>query len=100
MEKVDFITSVGYGDGPGHRERLGLRGRGPTLVITDLGILVPDPDTCELTLTSLHPGVALDQVHAVTGWELKVSPDLTVTELPTEPELAVLRDLTARRSQA
>jgi glutaconate CoA-transferase subunit B len=99
VEKVDFVTSVGYGDGPGHRERLGLRGKGPTLVITDLGILRPDPDSRELTLTALHPGVGLDQVRAVTGWELKVSPDVAVTEAPTEPELAVLRDLTAGRTR-
>ena len=44
VERVDFVTSVGYGDGPGDRERLGLRGRGPVLVITDLGVLEPDPD--------------------------------------------------------
>src|SRR5690606_28897640 len=50
VERLDFRTSVGYGDGPGHRARLGLRGRGPTLVVTDLGILEPDPATCQLTL--------------------------------------------------
>ena len=55
VERLDFRTSVGFGDGPGHRERLGLVGRGPTLVITDLGLLRPDPATCELTLTHLHP---------------------------------------------
>src|SRR6478735_4228286 len=64
VEKVDFITSVGHGDGPGHRERLGLRGRGPTLVITDLGVLKPDPDTCELTLVALHQGSEVDAVRA------------------------------------
>ncbi len=67
VEQVDFITSVGYGRGRGDRERLGLRGRGPVLVITDLGILEPDPDTCELTLTFLHPGVTVEQAVASTG---------------------------------
>src|ERR1022692_2877161 len=57
VEHLDFRTSVGYGDGPGHRRRLGLPGAGPTLVITDLGLLRPDPGTCELTLTHLHPDV-------------------------------------------
>src|SRR5881392_1347686 len=51
VERVDFVTSVGYGSGPGDRERLGLRGAGPVLVITDLGVLEPDPGSCELTLT-------------------------------------------------
>ncbi len=56
VERLDFVTTVGHGDGPGARERLGFRGRGPTAVITDLGVLEPDPETLELTLTQLHPG--------------------------------------------
>jgi glutaconate CoA-transferase, subunit B len=94
-ERVDFVTSVGYGDGPGHRERLGLRGRGPVLIITDLGVLEPDPDTCELTLTAVHPGVSVDDARAATGWELAVAATPRVSEPPTDEELAVLRDLTA-----
>src|SRR6201987_1323337 len=49
VERVDFVTSVGYGSGPGNRERLGLTGAGPKKIITDLGILEPDPETLELT---------------------------------------------------
>jgi glutaconate CoA-transferase, subunit B len=93
VERVDFITSFGYGRGPGDRERLGLRGRGPVLVITDLGVLEPDPGTCELTLTRLHPGVTVEQARAATGWELAVSPGLGTTEPPTEEELRTLRAL-------
>jgi len=93
VEKVDFVTSFGYGSGKGDRERLGLRGAGPTLVVTDLGLLRPDPETCELTLTELHPGVDLAQVHAATGWPLKVSGDLAATPEPTETELRILRTL-------
>jgi glutaconate CoA-transferase subunit B len=94
VDRVDFVTSMGFGRGAGEREKLGLRGRGPQLVITDLGVLRPDPDTCELTLTRLHPGVDLGTVHQNTGWDLKVSPDLTTTEPPTAAELEVLRELT------
>ncbi|WP_326947080.1 CoA-transferase subunit beta [Amycolatopsis sp. NBC_00348] len=93
VEKVDFVTSFGHGTGKGDRERLGLPGRGPTLVVTDLGLLRPDPETAELTLTELHPGVELERAVAATGWTLKVADDLTVTPAPTEEELAVLRDL-------
>ena len=93
VEKVDFITSVGHGDGPGHRERLGLRGRGPTLVITDLGVLKPDPDTRELTLTALHPGSDVDAVRAATGWKLAVAPTLEESRPPTGEELDILRTL-------
>jgi glutaconate CoA-transferase subunit B len=96
-ERVDFVTSVGFGDGPGQRERLGLRGRGPVLVITDLGVLEPDPATCELTLTAVHPGVSADDARAATGWKLAVAAPLRVSEPPTDEELAVLRDLTGTK---
>ncbi|MCP2328817.1 glutaconate CoA-transferase subunit B [Hamadaea flava] len=95
VDKVDFVTSVGFGDGPGHRARLGLRGRGPVLVITDLGVLEPDPETCELTLTSVHPGVDPDRVREQTGWPLRIREPLAVTPEPTDHELAALRALTA-----
>jgi glutaconate CoA-transferase subunit B len=93
VEKVDFVTSFGHGTGKGDREALGLPGRGPTLVVTDLGLLRPDPETSELTLTELHPGVELERAVAATGWTLKVADDLKVTPAPTEEELTVLRDL-------
>jgi glutaconate CoA-transferase, subunit B len=93
VERVDFVTSVGHGDGPGARQRLGLRGRGPVLVITDLGVLEPDPASCELTLTRVHPGVEVAEVRAATGWDLKVAEPVGVTEPPTEHELSLLRDL-------
>jgi glutaconate CoA-transferase subunit B len=91
VEWLDFRTSVGYGEGPGSREALGLPGKGPTAVITDLGVLEPDPETCELTLTKLHPGVDVDEARAASGWELRVADELAVTEAPTEAELQALR---------
>jgi glutaconate CoA-transferase, subunit B len=94
VERVDFITSVGYGKGPGDRARLGLRGRGPVLVITDLGVLEPDPDSCELTLTRVHPGVTADQVREATGWPLRARSPLGTTPPPTDAELTALRALT------
>jgi glutaconate CoA-transferase subunit B len=94
VERVDFVSSVGFGSGRGDRERLGLPGRGPTRVITDLGVLEPDPATCELRLTALHPGVELDAARAATGWELAVADDLRATDPPSDGELAALRALT------
>jgi glutaconate CoA-transferase, subunit B len=93
VERVEFVTSVGYGDGPGDRERLGLRGRGPVKVITDLGVLEPDPSTCELTLTHVHPGVDPAGARAATAWPLRVAADLHVTPPPTAEELRALRSL-------
>lgn len=95
VDRVDFVTSVGHGRGPGDREKLGLRGAGPTLVITDLGVLRPDPETRELVLTQVHPGVDVERVREATGWDLRVSPELSTTEPPTDRELTVLRELQA-----
>lgn len=93
VESLDFVTSVGFGSGPGDRERLGLRGSGPTMVITDLGILRPDPESCELTLCEVHPGISVEDVREATGWDLAVAPDLGTTEPPTPRELEALRSL-------
>ncbi len=91
VEELDFVTSVGFGKGPGDRERFGQPGAGPTRVITDLGVLRPDPQTCELTLTALHPGVDVEQAIAATGWKLAVAPNVLRSLPPTEVELAALR---------
>jgi len=93
VETLDFVTSVGYGEGKGDRQRKGLRGNGPVMLITDLGVLEPDPDTCELTLTRLHPGVDQNTVERATGWPLKTAETLATTPEPTDEELAVLREL-------
>lgn len=95
VDRLDFVTSVGFGSGPGDRERWGLTGRGPRVVITDLGILEPDPTTCELTLTSLHPGASVQQAMDATGWDLKVAADLATTPAPQPEELRALRALNA-----
>ena len=93
MYKLDFVTSIGHGEGFDHHERLGLGTKGPTAVITDLGVLTPEERSKELTLTSIHPGVTLEQVRAATAWELKISDKLQVTPPPNPEELRVLRDL-------
>jgi glutaconate CoA-transferase subunit B len=96
VERLDFITTVGHGDGPGARERLGLRGRGPTAVITDMGVLEPDADSKELVLTQLHEGVSVEAVREATGWDLEVAQEVRVTEPPSDRELEALRELLAR----
>ena len=96
VEHLDFCTTVGHGDGAGARERLGFRGAGPTAVITDLGVLEPDPETKELVLICVHPGVDAAAVQEATGWELRVAADLQRTEPPSAEELAPLRELLSR----
>jgi glutaconate CoA-transferase subunit B len=100
VERLHFRSSVGYGEGPGDRERLGMPGGGPTVVITDLGVLRPDPRTCELTLTQVHPGVSVEQAVEATAWPLRLADDLEQTEPPSERELRVLRELKAPKVAA
>ena len=95
VEELDFVTSLGHGTGNGCREQMGLRGRGPSAVISDLCVLRPDPVTKELTLTSVHPGVSMDDVRDATGWDLQVADEVEVTPVPSSDELTVLRDLKA-----
>lgn len=98
VESVDFVTSAGFGrDGAG---RAGHRGAGPTVVITDLGVLEPNPTTHELELIAVHPGVEVDDVVVRTGWDLRVGEELDVTSPPTADELRVLRDLKERTAAA
>jgi len=95
VEKLDFRSSIGYGEGPGDRERLKLPGAGPTVVITDLGVLRPDPESRELTMTQLQPGVSLQEAQEATGWELQAADDLGEADPPSAEELEVLRKLKA-----
>ena len=96
VNDVDFITTVGFGRDGKARDNVPNIGRGPTVVITDLCILKPDPDTKELVVTSLHPGVTREQVIDATGWEIRFAEQLAVTPAPSARELEVLRDLKAR----
>lgn len=96
VERLDFISSVGHFHGDGTRAETGATGGGPSIVITDIGVLRPDPQTRELTLVSLHPGRTVEEAVAATGWDLRVSPELSTTAPPTTEELAVLRGMSAR----
>jgi glutaconate CoA-transferase subunit B len=100
VDKLDFVSSAGFLTGGDARDRLGVPGRGPTRIITDLGILEPDPASREFTLTSLHPGADLDRAKSETGWPLKVAARLAVTPPPSEAELTSLRELKARTARA
>ena len=100
VEKLDFITSLGHGEGGDHRERLGVKTKGPTKLITDLCIMEPDPKTKEMTVTSIHPGVTREQIQENTGWTVKFADKVAETPAPTEQELKVLRELNKRTARA
>jgi len=100
VPRVDFITTFGYGTGHDHRQRLGLATMGPSLIVTDLGILQPDPQTKELVVTSIHPTVTRETIQEHTGWNVRFAASLSETPPPTAAELTVLRDLMARSAPA
>lgn len=93
-ERVSFITTPGYIDGPGAREKAGLpRGTGPYRVITNLALMGFDDETCRMKLISVHPGVTVDQVRENTGFDLIIPDDVATSPSPTENELTVLRGI-------
>jgi len=100
VAKLDFITSLGHGEGKGSRARLGVTTKGPTRLITDLCALEPDEETREMTVVAIHPGVTREQIADATGWPVKFAAKVAETPPPTAEELAVLRDLHARTRAA
>ena len=100
VEKIDFFTSFGHGEGGDHRARMGLTTEGPVLLITDLAVWEPDPESKEFTVTSLHPGVTAEQVQENCGWQVRFAENLGETPPPSIEELTVLRELKARTKAA
>ena len=100
VERLDFLTTLGHGEGGTGRRDLGLASKGPTRVITDLCVMEPDTVTRELTVTSLHPGITADQVREATGWPVRFAGQVAETPPPTSDDLRVLRDLLRRTAEA
>jgi glutaconate CoA-transferase subunit B len=98
-ERVDFITSPGYIEGPGARRRAGLEPQGPNRVISTMGVYRYDtPDggdtgSCELVLEAVFPHIDAETIRALVPWELKIAAPLREVEPPTLAELAMLRRL-------
>ena len=91
LPRVHYVTSPGYGDGGAWRARKGLKGGGPSRVITSMGIFSFDPETREMVLSTLHPGTTLEQIQQQTGWSLRVAEDMQPTKSPTAAEIAAVR---------
>ena len=100
VDKIDFCTSFGHGTGGDHRQQLGIMTAGPSLLITDLAIWEPDPETKEFIVTSLHPGIKQTIIQEKCGWQVRFADDLVETPPPTHLELSTLRDLKDRTKKA
>jgi glutaconate CoA-transferase subunit B len=91
VKKLDYLTSPGFLDGPGAREKAGLLGGGPSLVVTNLCQMDFDPETKRIRLATIHPGVSTQQVVENSGFDLIVPEIVPTTELPSQEELRLLR---------
>ena len=100
VKRLDFLTTLGHGRTGRERRELGIRTKGPALLVTDLCIMRPDAETSEMVVTSLHPGTTCDQVRQNTGWEVRFAATVAETEPPSGRELEVLRELHARTARA
>jgi glutaconate CoA-transferase subunit B len=100
VDRLAFVTTLGHGPTGRERRALGLTTEGPALLVTDLCTMHPHPETKELQVTSLHPGVTREQVRAETGWPLAFAATVDETPPPSARELAALRDLHARTAVA
>jgi glutaconate CoA-transferase subunit B len=100
VEKLDFITSVGFLSGGDSRAQAGITGNGPSAVVTDLCVLRPEDGTREMTVASIHPGILREEIIAKTGWPIRFAPQCEETSAPTSHELLILRDLQQRTSMA
>ena len=100
VDKLDFVTSLGHGEGGDHRARLGVNTKGPTRLVTDLCMFEPDPKTKEMTVVSIHRGVTREQIDGATGWKVRYADKIGETKAPDARELEVLRELQARTARA
>jgi len=100
VETLDFLTSLGHGPTGRERRAMGITTEGPAVLVTDLCTMRPAPDTCELRVETLHPGVTADRVRESTGWPVQFAERVEKTPPPSAEELEVLRELKSRTAEA
>lgn len=94
VEKVNYLTSPGWFSGFDTKGEFGYpTDRGPDAVITSMGVLRFDKHTKEAYLDEYYSGVKIEQIKENTGWDLKVSPNVSEVSPPTDKELMILRDI-------
>jgi len=100
VNEVDFVTSLGHGHTGTERKSLGVKTKGPSLIVTDLCLMRRDPEMGEFVVVSLHPQVTREQVQEQTGWPVRFAAQVDETPAPSEAELAALRELNERTARA
>jgi acyl CoA:acetate/3-ketoacid CoA transferase beta subunit len=92
-ERVMFSTTPGFIEGGDSRKKIGLRGGGPSRVITDKAVMGFDESTKRMKLISVHPDVSLDDVVANTGFQLIIPDKVKTTSPPTKEQLRFIREV-------
>jgi glutaconate CoA-transferase subunit B len=100
VDRLDFLTSLGHGPTGRERRELGIATEGPTLIVTDLCTMRPDPESKEFEVVTTHSGVTEPQVRDNTGWPIRFAERVEITQPPSDDELRVLRDLNERTARA
>ena len=90
VERLDYLTTPGYLDGPGGREKAGYGHGGPACVISDAALLRFDEASKEMYLDQYYPGATPDEIQGRTGYPLDLS-RATPLRPPTAQELRILR---------
>jgi glutaconate CoA-transferase, subunit B len=93
VSKVDFLTTAGYLEGPGSREKAGLpRGTGPYRIVTQLGIYGFHPESKRVQLMSVHPGETVESVQANSSFEILLPDKVETSPTPPPEYLKLLRE--------
>jgi glutaconate CoA-transferase subunit B len=93
VEKLDFVTSIGFGDGsPDYRKKAGVMGSGPYRVITNQALFGFDEDTHRMMLLEVLPGKTAGDIQELVSFELLISPDLKEMKEPSADDLRILRE--------
>jgi len=93
VELVDFMTTVGYLNGGTSREDAGLPKCEDIRIITNLCVMNFNNELREMQVESMHPGVTRKQITENTGFDIKFTKDLKVTDLPNDNEIYLLRNV-------
>lgn len=93
VKKLDFVTSIGYGDGStDYRAKAGVQGSGPYRVITDKALFGFDEESRRMVLLEVLPGKKPEEIQELVEFELLISPDLREMKEPSEEDLMILRE--------
>ena len=90
--EIDFVTSPGFINQDNKRIKYNMPGRGPALVITDLGVYRFSDSTHEMILSEIHPGISIEDIKSNISWDVKISSNLIRTKSPTKKELQIIRE--------